>query len=194
MRRVMVLVLVALGCVLFTTTPAHACDRPVPPVAKALQRATSVFSGTVDKVTSAGDQTTYAVTVDRAYEGRVDQEVMVIAPRTKGDCGLTGIRRGDTVMFVARDGSGDRFQTRSFEGSRALTGSVRAAVVDEFGKGSKPAPPAPAAEEPPLEMVVLDDGAPWSFAALALPGGILVALGLLTLLLAQVLGRRPTGS
>ena len=113
MRRVMVLVLVALGCVLFTAAPAQACDRPVPPVAKALQGSTSVFSGTVSKVTSAGDQTTYAVTVDRAYQGRVDEEVMVIAPRTKGDCGLIGIRRGDKVMFVARDGSGDRFQTRA---------------------------------------------------------------------------------
>ena len=29
MRRVMVLVLVALGCVLFTEAPAQACDRPV---------------------------------------------------------------------------------------------------------------------------------------------------------------------
>ena len=194
MRRVMVLVLVALGCVLFSGTPAQACERPVPPVAKALQSATFVFSGTVSKVTSAGDQTTFAVTVDRAYQGRVDEEVMVITPRTEDDCGLTGIGRGDAVMFVVRDGSGDRFRTRSFEGTRALTGSVRAAVVDELGRGSKPVAPAPAAEEPPLEMVVLDSGSPMSFAALALPGGILVALGLLTLLLAQVLGRRPAGS
>ena len=79
MRRVMVLVLVALGCVLFTGTPAQACERPVPSMSKALAKSTFVFSGTVRKATSAGDQTTYAVAVDRVYNGRVDQSVMVTA-------------------------------------------------------------------------------------------------------------------
>ena len=65
---------------------------------------------------------------------------------------------------------------------------------DELGRGSKPVPPEPAVEEPPLEMIVLDDGQSLSFAALALPGGILIALGLVTLLMAQILGRRPAGS
>lgn len=193
MRRVMVLVLVALGCVLFTEAPAQACDRPVPSVSKALQRSTFVFSGTVRKVTSAGDQTTYAVAVDRVYDGRVDESVMVTAPRTRADCAL-GFGRGDEVMFVTRDGSGDKFTTTSFEGSRSLTPQVRAAVVDELGRGSKPVPPEPAVEEPPLEMIVLDDGETMSFAALALPGGILVALGLVVLLMAQVIGRRPAAS
>ena len=194
MRRVMVLVLVALGCVLFSEAPAQACERPVPSVSKALAKAKFVFSGTVQKVTSAGDQTTYAVTVDRVYDGRVDESVMVTAPRTKADCALIGFGRGDRVMFVTRDGSGDKFTTSSFEGSRALTPAVRAAVVRELGRGSKPVPPEPAVEEPPLEMIVLDDGQSLSFAALALPGGILIALGLVTLLMAQILGRRPAGS
>jgi hypothetical protein len=194
MRRVMVLVLLALGCVLFTEAPAQACERPVPSVSKALNRSSSVFSGTVRKVTSAGDQTTYAVDVDRVYQGRVDQSVMVTAPRTKADCALRGFGRGDTVMFVTRHGSGDAFTTASFEGSRPLTRKVRAAVVDELGRGSKPVPPAPAAEEPPLEMIVVDNGQSMSFAALALPGGLLVALGLVLLLTAQILGRRPAGS
>ncbi|MET1060405.1 MAG: hypothetical protein ABWX84_12455 [Nocardioides sp.] len=194
MRRVMVLALLALGCVFLTEAPAQACERPVPSVSQALQRSSFVFNGTVRKVTSAGDQTTYAVAVDRVYQGRVDQSVMVTAPRTKADCGLRGFGRGDQVMFVTRDGSGDRFTTASFEGSRPLTPQVRAAVVDELGRGSKPIAPPPAAEEPPLEMIVLDDGHTMSFAALALPGGILIALGLVLLLTAQVLGRRPAGS
>ena len=194
MRRVMVLVLVALGCVLFSQAPAQACDRPVPPLAKALQRASFVFSGDVTKVTSAGDQTTYAVAVDRVYQGRVNEEAMVITPRSRADCGLSGIGRGDTVMFVTRDGSGDQFETQSFEGTRPLTASVRKAVVADLGRGGQPVAPAPAVEDPPLEMVVLDDGTPMSFAALALPGGVLIALGLVTLLVAQVLGRRPAGS
>ena len=194
MRRVMVLVLVALGCVLFAEAPAQACERPVPSLSKALAKSKFVFSGTVRKVTSAGDQTTYAVAVDRVYDGRVDESVMVTAPRTRADCALVGFRRGDRVMFVTRDGSGDAFTTSSFEGSRAFTPAVRAAVVDELGRGSKPVPPAPAVEEPPLEMIVLDDGQSMSFAALALPGGILVALGLVMLLTAQILGRRPVGS
>jgi len=194
MRRVMVLVLVALGCVLFTEAPAQACDRPVPSVSQALQRSKFVFSGTVRKVTSAGDQTTYAVAVDRVYDGRVDESVMVTAPRTRADCALIGFGRGDEVMFVTRDGSGDRFTTTSFEGSRSLTPQVRAAVVDELGRGSRPVPPEPVVEEPPLEMIVLDDEDTPSFAALALPGGILVALGLVVLLTAQILGRRPAGS
>jgi hypothetical protein len=194
MRRVMVLVLVALGCVLFSQAPAQACERPVPSMSKALAKSTFVFSGTVRKATSAGDQTTYAVAVDRVYNGRVDQSVMVTAPRTRADCGLAGLGRGDEVMFVTRDGSGDTFTTASYEGTRPLTPRVRAAVVDELGRGSKPVPPAPAAEQPPLEMIVLDDGHTASFAALALPGGILVAIGLVMLLTARVLGRRPAGS
>ena len=141
MRRVMVLVLVALGCVLFTEAPAQACERPVPSVSKALRGRRSSSAAPSSKVTSAGDQTTYAVAVDRVYDGRVDESVMVTAPRTKADCGLTGVRprrRGDV-----RDPRRQRrqFTTSSFEGSRALTPAVRAAVVRPSSAGQQAGAP-----------------------------------------------------
>jgi hypothetical protein len=194
MRRVMVLVLVALGCVLLTEAPAQACDRASVPFNRAVQRSDVVFSGTVTDRSTGGDRTSYAVTVDRVWQGRVPEEATVVSPRTRADCALTGIRPDDKVLFVASEGSGDTFSARSFEGTRSLTAKVTAAVVKRLGKGGQPIAAAPDPADQPLEMTVVDDSEPAGFGTLALPGGILVALGLLTLLLAQLLGRRPARS
>ena len=191
MRRVMVLVLVALGCVLLTDAPAQACDRDVLPLPTALKRAGFVFSGTVEKVSDVSRSTEYVVQVDRVYEGKVQEKATVVSPATKADCGLTGIRRGDDVMFVAQRGNGEVIRTRSYEGTRPLTPAVLAAVRTELGTGSKPASSTPDPADEPVEMTVVDDSEPMSLAKLALPGAVLLVGGLVTLVLARLLGRRP---
>jgi hypothetical protein len=190
MRRVLVLVLLVLGCVLVTEAPASACDRDVLPLAKALPRASYVFSGTVQRESGAGDPATYVVAVDRVYEGRLPERVTVETPATRAACGLRGLSEGSDFLFVARDGSDDVVRALSYEGTRPLTASVTRAVVDDLGRGERPVT-APDPADEPVEMTMVDQDEPASFSRLALPGAVLVVLGLVTLVLARVLGRRP---
>ena len=192
MRRVMVLVLVVLGCVLVTEAPASACDRDVLPLSKALPRASYVFSGTVQRASAAADPATYVVVVDRVYKGRLPERVTVETPRTRADCGVRGLTKGDDFLFVARDASGDVVSARSYEGTRPLTRPVTRAVVEELGRGSAPIVDRPDPADEPVEMTIVDTAQPAAFTTLALPGAVLVVLGLVTLVLARVLGRRPS--
>ena len=189
MRRLMVLVLVVLGCVLVTEAPASACNRDVLPLSKALPRASYVFSGTVQRA-SGGDPATYAVAVDRVYRGQLPERVRVETPATKADCGVRGLKEGEDFLFVARNGADDVVRALSYEGSRPLTAAVTRSVVDELGRGAKPVTRPDPADEP-VEMTMVDTGDPAPFSTLVLPGVVLIGLGLVTLVLARVLGRRP---
>ncbi|RYP88689.1 hypothetical protein EKO23_02050 [Nocardioides guangzhouensis] len=190
MRRLMVLVLVVLGCVLVTEAPASACDRDVLPLSKALPRASYVFSGTVQRESGAGDPATFDVAVDRVYRGRVPERVSVETPATGADCGVRGLKQGKDYLFVARNGSDDVVRALSWEGTRPLTAAVTRSVVGELGRGARPVTREDPAQAP-VEMTMVDTGEPAPFSTLVLPGVALIVLGLVTLVLARVLGRRP---
>jgi hypothetical protein len=193
MRRLMVLLLVALSCVLVnvaTATPALACDRDQLPLAKALGRSEFVFSGNVAEVGGDKRTATYVVEVDRVWQGRVPLEVTVESPASRKRCGLTGVKAGDELLVVAADGNGDTVTARSFEGTRRLTAKAVDAATEEFGSAGKPVDTTPDPADEPLEMTVVDDSEPAAFGALALPGLLVAGLGLLTLAIAGLLSRR----
>lgn len=189
MRRLMALVLVALGCVLVTAAPAQACEvTPKRPQAQ-LQDADYVFSGKVVQSATSGRQATYTVDVRMIYKGEIDShEVTVTSPTDTARCGLSRIREGRQYMFFAASRKNGVIDARSFQGTRELDpGTVR--LVEQVYDGQAP-PRATGQDQPTGATTVLDDSEAPSVTSAILPGLILVAVGLVVLLGTRMLGRR----
>lgn len=189
MRRLLLLALLALGCVLVTQAPAHACDRPTRPLPEQLEAAGSVFNGTVTEVTP-GPRVSYAVTVSRVFKGQVDAETTVVSPRGVTACGLQGIEPRREYLFVSGQTGAATLPAFSNEGTRRLTPQLRNQVLDRLGVGTAPIPAeaqAPADETATLTQV--GDDEPEAFLPIALPGLLLVVGGVLALALARLVGR-----
>lgn len=194
MRRLLALVLVALGCVTLTAPPAHACPRPARPLPAQLEAAGSVFTGTVTAVTGTPGTGTapvaYTVSVDRVFKGEVQARTRVVSPATVARCGLQGIERRRAYLFVTTDTGNASLDATSDQGTRRLGAQLRRQVVDTLGIGRPPM----AVDEPtePPEGATLTrvrDSDPVGFLPVALPGVLLVAGGLLVLLLTRLVGR-----
>lgn len=198
MRRMMVLVLLALGWVALGVAPAQACDVMEKPPGEQLREAQFVFSGTVTKATAdpatSGKQTLYVVKVDSVFQGELERQVTISSPTRFRSCGLRGINVGDDYMFYAGSERQGILQARSYEGTTELTPQVRKNVVDVLGPGAAPgiAEDPESAEDTTAETTVVDEGKPPSMTSAVGPGLGLVALGLLGLLLSRALGRRTS--
>jgi hypothetical protein len=193
MRRMLVLALLVLGCVLAGPAPAYACDQPARPFPAQLRDAGSVFTGTVTAVTpSSGDQVTYAVSVRRVFKGEVHVQTSVVSPAGVARCGLQGIERRRSYLFVSSQSGSELLVAGSHEGTRRLTPDLRDQVVGRLGAGTAPLP-APGADDEGATLTRVDTaGDPPEFLPLALPGLLLVVVGLLALMLARLVSR--TGS
>lgn len=194
MRRLLALVLVTLGCVALTAPPAYACPRPVRPLPAQLEAAGSVFSGTVTAVTgtpgTGTEPVTYTVAVDRVFKGEVQAQTRVVSPATVARCGLQGVERRRTYLFVTSGTGAESLDATSELGTRRLSAQVRKQVIDTLGVGRLPLiteEPEEEAEEATLTRV--SNAEPAGFLPVALPGVLLVAGSLLVLLLARFVGR-----
>lgn len=164
---------------------AAPCDREARvPLADRVAAADAVVIGQVDVVYPALSASTIQVDVTevrKAPEGVTwGKQVPVRSPRS---CKLEGVRRGADWVFMGTVDSQGRLVATAVGGSQKLTRAVQSRIE----KLTATPPPAPA--EPQLEMVA-DSEAP-ELTELALPGAVLVGIGLLTWLLGRVLGRRP---
>lgn len=168
--------------------PARAaapCDREARvPLAELVAAADAVVIGQVDVVYPALDASTIQVDVTqvrKAPEGVTwDRQVPVRSPR---DCKLEGVRRGADWVFIGTvDGQG-RLVATAVGGSQRLTPAVQSRIE------KLTATPPPERAEPQLELVA-DSEVP-ELAEMALPGAVLVGIGLLAWLLGRALGRRP---
>lgn len=192
MRRLLLLVLVALGCVLVTQSPAAACDQPAGPLGQDLESARVVFAGTITDVSGTagqpGGMVTYSVAVDRVWKGRIAETVKVTAPATVQACGLRAAKQGESWLVVGRAVGAASVATTSYEGTRLLSEPATRVVITQLGEGRAPGVQAPT-ETPEPELSTLTDDAPAGFWPLALPGAVLVLGGLVVLAATRALGR-----
>lgn len=199
MRRLL-LALLAMGCVVAGQAPAYACDGPLRPVPVQLREAGSVFIGTVTAVVGAprteqGQTVTYTVQVRRVFRGETPAETTIVSRNAEPDCATQSLERRRTYVFMSSAAGAETVPAESFglDGIRRATPEMRAALADILGVGSLPnATPGEAVEETAtLTRVGADD--PPEFLPMALPGILVLVVGLLALMLARLVSRTRTG-
>ena len=198
LRRLLVLVVVALTTVIVSDASAHAAcrckDLSLP---QQVNNAGAVFSGTLTMAsgpTTSGDRQTmsYDVKVDRVYKGDITSpRVTVKSDASEAACGLSGMTADTRYLFFVRVSDVDAADL--FANSCGGTGPAKSArtqkVVALLGPGSTPNPPTP--EEATFTPVA--DAEPYTLTRLAAPGAAMVLVGLLGLMVFGALGRSRGG-
>lgn len=179
--------------------PAHAApDRVLPAavatsVAKDVKAVSDVFEGTVTSVKRSGSgrraTASYGVDVQRVYKGGVRTDhVRVTSARAGAGCSVVDLRPHRRYVFMA-EARGADLMVDSCGGTAAADPALVAQVEKVLGDGRTPttsSSPAP----PKAEFTRVGDSRPRSLTRLAAPGGALVLVGLLGLVVVRRLGRR----
>ncbi len=172
------------GLVLATQAPAFACKCQVADIEQQTTRADAVFLASVDTVTPVGKRYEYAVTATKSYKGAVERQVAITSNMQSAACGLGELKPGVGYAFFV---SGDvaPFTATTCGGSGPISADRVMQIESVLGAGVVIAPPPP----PSPTMTKVDGSAPTSMARLAAPGGALVLIGLLGLLVVRRLAR-----
>lgn len=173
------------GLVIAAEAPAFACRCQAADAGRQTNRSDAVFVGTVDKVTDQGKTYQYDVTATHAYKGTVDRETTVTSAAATAACGLGELKVGKDYVFLVR-GDAPPYTASSCDGSGPAHPDRIAQIETLLGAGT-------AIEEPPPPTATrtrVEKSPPGTFARLAAPGGALVLVGLLGLVLVGRLGRR----
>ena len=151
LRRLLVLVVVALTTVIVSDASAHAAcrckDLSLP---QQVNNAGAVFSGTLTMAsgpTTSGDRQTmsYDVKVDRVYKGDITSpRVTVKSDASEAACGLTGMTADTRYLFFVRVSDADLF-ANSCGGTGPAKSARTQKIVALLGPGSTPNPPTPTA-------------------------------------------------
>jgi hypothetical protein len=183
MRRLLVALLIALSGVVFTQTPAHACKCAPANTGQHIKKATTVLLGTITAMSKQGNVQTYEVRVEKVFKGVATPRVTLRTASQSATCGLSGLATDRRyVIFGTRQG--DVFQVNSCGGTAPVSTTLMKSVRGVLGFGREPQPvsaPDPEPLKPSLTRV--NDTEPEKFRRLAAPGGALVIVGLLGLLL-----------
>jgi hypothetical protein len=184
--RLLIAALLAMsGLVLATAAPAFACTCKPTDVEKQTRRADAVFVASVDGVTEVGRKFEYALTASHAYKGTIDRETAVTTRQATTACGLGELEAGTDYVFLVT-GDTPPYSASSCDGSgRASTGRMEK-IEAALGAGEVISPPAP----PVPTMTKVEESAPASVSRLAAPGGALVLVGFLGLLVVGRLARK----
>lgn len=186
MVGVLVAALLAMsGLVLATAAPAFACKCQVTDVDQQTKRADAVFVAEVDGVTEVGRTFEYAVTATRSYQGSVDRKTTITSNQATTACGLGELKVGTDYVFLVTGDVAPYAATSCGGSGPANTGRV-AQIEAVLGAGEVIAPPAP----PAPTMTKVDGATPASVSRLAAPGGALVLVGFLGLLVVGRLARK----
>ncbi|MGZ5404745.1 MAG: hypothetical protein ACXWDL_08860 [Nocardioides sp.] len=183
-RLLLALALACSGLVLFgQAAQACTCDAEASVRSQARQ-ADVVFSGFLVEHTSDRRRDTYTLDVERIYQGRVADTPVDVVSAARAICGLGPLRLDRTYLVFASQAPASRLQSSQCTGTGRATAAYVAEVERVLGAGSAiPKPPPPEQEPVPPEYTRLEDSEPTQFTRLAAPGGALVLVGLLGLVL-----------
>jgi hypothetical protein len=183
MRRMLAALLLALTGVVLTQMPAHACTCVRSNTETHIKNASAIFIGKVTAVhKKKGAKTlTYDIDVDKIFKGTVADPVTIQSPTSAEKCALDDLL-ADHRYLVFGTTQGAVIEVNSCGGTEPLSSPLLQQVVKVLGEGKVPgATQATPPTHANFERV--DAGEPTHFARLAAPGGALVIVGLLGLLL-----------
>lgn len=185
LRALLACVFVAGGLVLAVQAPAAACTCQPADAERQTSRADAVFLGTVDGVTRIDQQLEIAVTATRAYKGTVERSTTVTTALQTTACGIGEPEVGTDYLFIVR-GDAPPYVANSCDGTGRVDADRVTQIEGILGPGLAVQPPPP----PTATRTVVEDSPPASLARMAAPGGALVIVGLLGLVVVGRLGRR----
>lgn len=186
-RRLLAVVLLAVALPVGLAAPSSAaCAKPVSFGQRATQ-ADDVFTASVTSRSRSGDLVAYKVTVATVYQGTVSTEqVTVTTGARRADCGQAQLEKGRRYLFFARERSG-RLTIGSAAPSVPASAANVARIEKLLGQGHPAVAPEPAPQHATFTTVA---SRPMELRRVAAPGGALVIIGLLGLLVASWRGRR----
>lgn len=189
MRRLTVsLLLAALGGLLLTAWAGSAGAAGAPPqtrkcaaptVKQAARGADVVFTGVLDKGTSAQDST-YSFQAEQLYAGHLTSPSVLV--RASSSCPLARLRPGKEYVVFARERQG-ALVSGTDDGTTRATRQVVRQVEQALGKGESLGATAQPSTKPTYTRVA--SGQPASLSRVAAPGVALVLVGLLGLLVVR---------
>lgn len=188
---------VAVTSVVLTYAPAHACTCQKSDLNQNVQRADAVFTGTVTSVQKPpgadSGVTMILVDADLGWKGDVPAKVELATPSSDAACGVDNLKADEEYLFFAQSDDA-QLTIDSCGGTAKFTPVLGADITKQLGQPEDPA----AAEEPPpgppaADREVIDDSEPVGFTRIAAPGGALVIVGVLGLLVLGRFGRRRQG-
>ena len=184
--RVLIAALLAMsGLVLATAAPAFACTCQPGDIEQQTRRADAVFVAKVDGVTEVGRKFEYALTANRSYKGTIERETTVTTHQATTACGLGELEVGTDYVFLVT-GDTPPYAASSCDGSGPANPGRMEKIEAALGAGEVISPPAP----PAPTMTKVEGSAPASVSRLAAPGGALVLVGFLGLLVVGRLARK----
>jgi hypothetical protein len=188
---------VAVASVVLTYPPAHAaCTCKQADLNQSVQRADAVFTGTVTSVQRPPDESSGVIVIlvnaDRSWKGDVPAKVELSTPASSDDCGVDNLKANKDYLFFAQSDNA-QLTIDSCGGTAPFTAALGDGISKLLGEGKDPAAaeePPPPPEPPAADRQVIDDSEPVDFMRIAAPGGALVIVGVLGLLMLRPFSRR----
>ncbi|WP_066360375.1 hypothetical protein [Herbidospora mongoliensis] len=140
LRRILVVLALAAGTLVFSSMPAYACKCALASVKERVKNSAVVFTGRVTGYRAAGEltgQNIYTFRADHSYKGKPKVVVKVGTNTQSAACGVKFARGARYLVFTHKtDG---RLTTGSCSGNIPVAKGARPLKVADLPPGSDPA-------------------------------------------------------